>query len=249
MMGMLATPEALRHTLQLIEPAIADFVPPNSPFDPAGSWSHVYRISMLGNSAARGPGGQLKIRRSPQADGSVLEVEQQWTMGKQYASWAKASIECAADRLSMPRRWMVETWTCRPDRQEETGSRLKFSAQPAGQEIRFSGVRKPPLTVGGQWTLDWALLDALQRLPKDSGNLSFNMIEDYDLLRPRQQLSSTGRLAVKLAGKERELFGFCQIGTGTLPTHYWLDAQHRLLFVIHYYRVYVLQTNDSGGEK
>ena len=154
-MGMLATAEALRHTLQLIEPRLAGFTPPSGTFDVGGSWTHSYKIVPVQSSLApRGLGGHLTIRRSSQADGAVLEVEQQRTMMKQYASWDKASIQCAGDQLSTPRRWTVESWSCRPDGNEEPQSRLKFAAEVAGSEIRFSGVRKPPLRGerNGRWT-------------------------------------------------------------------------------------------------
>ena len=250
-MAMLTNREALQHTLQLIEPELGNFVPPQGAFDPAGSWTHVYRIAAVKQSRSPSPrelGGQVTIHRYGQPNGPLLEVKQQM-ITKGYASWSNATIECGDDQLSTPRRWTVESWTCSPDKKEEAESRLKFAAEPARGEIRFSGICKPPLRVAADWTLDWALLDALQRLPQDCGDLSFDLVEDYDLLRPRQRLSSTGPVTAKLGGKETELYGFCHIGSGTLPTHYWLDRQQRLLFVLHYYRVFVLQVNTEEGKK
>ena len=249
-MNVLATPEALRHTLQLLDPILKGFVIPSGKFDPVGPWRHSYQIaSLCVSQSSRAPGGQLTIHRMPQPNGAVLEVTQQWILLKKYAAWGKAVISCAADCWSTPRRWTVETWTTRPDGQEEADGRLKFAVEPVGQELRFSGVRKPPLRVGPQWTLDWALLDALQRRPTDAGDLSFDLVEDYDMLRPRQHLLATGPITTKLGGKTAELWGFCRWGTGTLPTHFWLDEQHRLLFVIHYLRAYVLQPNLPGDEQ
>jgi hypothetical protein len=75
-----------------------------------------------------------------------------------------------------------------------------------------------------------------------------DLVEDCDLLRPRQRLRSVGPLAVSLAGVATELYGFCQLGTGTLPTYYWLDRQHRLLFVIGTFRALILQPRDIEPE-
>jgi hypothetical protein len=46
-----------------------------------------------------------------------------------------------------------------------------------------------------------------------------------------------------------ELDGFFHVGPGTLPTHYWLDQQHRLLFAIRYYRVFILESGSSRQER
>ena len=70
-----------------------------------------------------------------------------------------------------------------------------------------------------------------------------DLVEDCDLLRPRQRLSYVGPAAVSLAGKDTELFGFCHVGPGTLPTHYWLDGEHRLLLAVRPFRALILQSS------
>ena len=65
---------------------------------------------------------------------------------------------------------------------------------------------------------------------------------------PRQRLSCVGLLTVSLAGKQRKLLGFCHVGPGTLPTHYWLDEQQRLLFAIRVFRALILQSSVSEQE-
>jgi hypothetical protein len=245
-----ATPEAIRHSLAAIERGLKDFVAPGGAFDPAGTWTRVYRIWQIELAPPGAIGGQLTVRRAPAGNGTRLEVQQQSLMMKGYGYLCKASIQCAADRWSTPRQWTAETWTTAPDGQIEADSRLRFAARPADGEIHFSGIHKPPIRVAAHWTLDWALIDALQRLPAaESGDSQFDLIEDCDLLRPRQRLSYVGPLTATLAGKDAELYGFCLVGTGTLPTFYWLDGQHRLLFVIRDFRALILQPEAGPQEK
>jgi hypothetical protein len=235
--------------LVTIELGLKDFALPRGTFDPAGSWTHVYRIWQIMRAPPGAIDGQLTVRHIAQSDGARLEVRQQSLMMKHYGYCCAASIQCAADRWSTPRRFFAETWTTNPDGQVQSGSRQKLAAVVAGPEICFSGLRKPPLRVAADWTLDWALLAAVQRLPdREEGDWQLDLVEDCDLLRPRQRLRSVGPLAVSLAGVATELYGFCQLGTGTLPTYYWLDRQHRLLFVIGTFRALILQPRDIEPE-
>jgi hypothetical protein len=244
-MVVTATAEALRHCLALVEPLLGDFLPPAGAFDPAGTWSHTYRIVPL-KAAPAAFGGQLKICRTAQPGGAQFEVQQELRMMKQYAQWSKASIQCAADHWCTPQRYTVESWTTGQDGQVEADTHGEFSAEATGSEIRFAGTSKPAMRVADDWTLDWTLFGALQRLPTtEAAQWQFDLVEDGDLLRPRQQLSYVGTLATELAGKAMELYGFFHVGTGTLPTHYWLDQQHRLLLAIRYYRAFVLQPSGN----
>ena len=252
-MAITATTDALRHSLELIEPHLKDFQSPGGAFDPTGAWTQTYRIVPL-TLDLKVFGGQLKMRRTPRADGAQIEVEQELRLmkGKDraqtvgYSQWTKASLLCGTNLWSTPQRLTAESWTVSPDGQAQAETREKFSAEISGTEIRFSGVRKPTVRVARDWTLDWTLFDALQRLLTDQPtSWQLDIVEDCDLVRPRQRLSYAGPLTAKVAGKEMQLFGFLHYGIGTLPTHYWLDAQHRLLFVNHYFRVFILTSSIS----
>jgi hypothetical protein len=240
--------EVLRHSLDSIKPQLESFALPEGPFDPSGSWSQTYHIWPM-KLPPKASIGHLTIQRTAQSDGAQLQVEQELRIG-QHTSWSKASIECAADRWSTPRRFTVETWIATPDGRSEEGSQGKFSAEVVGQEIRYSGSRKSPVHVGGDWTLDWTLLSAIEQLPFQAGGVwQLDLVEDCDLLRPRQRLVCAGPLSVSLGGKTTELCAFCRTGTGTLPIHYWLDQQHRLLFVVHYYRTFIFESGPRNQGK
>ena len=201
---------------------LKEFVPPRGPFDPQWSWTHSYRIWQIEAAPPDIIGGELKIRRATQPEGVLLEVQQQSLMrllkDKRYGYCVKALIRSAADQWSTPRQFTAETWTNQQG-EEEAGSRLKFAARAAGAEIRFSGLKKPAVRLTPPWTLDWALFDVLQRLPAGAPHeFVLDVVEDGDLLRPRQRLTYAGSLTTKLGGKASELYGFCRVGTGALPT-------------------------------
>lgn len=253
---LLATPEALRHSLATVERGLQEpaFLPPTGPFDPAGNWCHEYRIWQIPLAPPRSIGGRLTLRRTPSRDGTLIEVQQQSLMTGQYGYGVTASIRSAADRWSTPRRWTAETVMLDPDGKPQAGSRLEFAAAAAGGEIRFERPRKPPIRVAANWTLDWTLIDALQRWPaRDADDLLLDLVEDGDLLRPRQRFRYVGGAEIAVgsgsARRQVELYGFCQFGPGRLPTFYWLDQQHRLLLVIRDFSALILQSSATRQEK
>ena len=200
--------------------------------------------------------GYLTIHRESRDGGIALDVEQQTLMpgtgpgpkhSRPFAYWHKAAIQCQANRWTTPQRWTAETWGTDQEKNVEPLTRVKFSAEASAQEIRFSGISNPAIHMAADWTMDWTLLEALQRLPaQENEELAFDMIEDLDVLRPGQRLAFISPFKAKLAGKFAEVYGFCQIGTGTLPITYLLDQNHRLLLAMHNLRAFILQPKMSS---
>jgi hypothetical protein len=249
--------EALQHFLSGFAPGMMDFYVPEGKFDPAGSWKQVYRMwSIQPRISPKTIDGYLTLRRESRDGGIALDVEQQTLMkgtgagpihSRPFAYWHKASIQCQANRWCTPQRWTAETWGTDQEKNVEPLTHVKFAAEVLGQEIRFSGIQNPAVHVAADWTMDWTLLEALQRLPaEENGNLAFDMIEDLDLLRPGQQLTFIRPFEANLAGKATQVYGFCQIGTGTLPITYLLDQNHRLLLAMHNIRAFILQPKMSS---
>ena len=244
--------EALQHFLSAYATGMKDFFVPEDPFDPTGSWKKVYRIwSVQPRMSPKQIDGYLTIQRQPRDNGIALEVQQQTIMhgtgagpvhSRPFSYWQKASIQCQNNRWSTPQRWTAETWGTDQDGKVEAITQIKFSAQFSNGQITFPDRGKPAVSVGTDWTLDWALMDALQRIatPQNS-DLTLDIIEDLGALRPNQRLAFISPFQAKLVGKSAELYGFCRVGTGTLPGIYLLDMNHRLLFVMHNLRAYILQ--------
>ena len=244
--------EALQHFLSAYASGMKDFFVPEVSFDSAGSWKQVYRIwSVQSRMSPKQIDGYLTLRREPRGHDIALEVQQQTIMhgtgpgplhSRPFSYWQKASIQCQNNRWSTPQYWSAETWGTDQEGKVEAITQVKFSAEVSGDQIKFPGHGKPPIRVGIEWTMDWALMDALQRLETPQRNeLVLDLIEDLGALRPRQRLAFISPFKAELVGKSTELYGFCRVGTGTLPVTYLLDMNHRLLLVMHNQRAYILQ--------
>lgn len=103
------------------------------------------------------------------------------------------------------------------------------------------GRRAQPL--GGAHALNWGLFDAVQRLPRALPEpLCFDLIKDFDELKPAQTLGWRESLSVAQGGAVLELEAWQLTGEGTLPTIYYRDTQGRLLFVISGLEGYILDS-------
>lgn len=228
-----AWPPFLAPLREVLEPLVR----PAGPFDPQGAWEHHYTALVLGPARlAAGdhphPQGSLRLRRTPAGEGRfTLEVEQR--IGSRAGSClvTQAKIDCTADQLATPRAWELHT------RIEAAGTPVAETAVDEtgvardGAIVRKGKVERT-LSVTGPFTCNWALMEAVQRLPFEGGSpLAFELIEDLDLRKPEQRLMPVGPVTLALAAGSVRLHGFRQIGRGIHPTHFWLDDAHRLIAV------------------
>ena len=72
------------------------------------------------------------------------------------------------------------------------------------------------------------------------------MLEDLDLFKPEQSLRPVGAVTLELGGRQVRLHGFRQIGRGILPTHYWLDDEHRLIAAAGALRAFIWDTGAAA---
>ena len=99
--------------------------------------------------------------------------------------------------------------------------------------IRWHRATERTMPAPERLTSNWSLLDALQRLAADDTQpLTFDMLEELDLLKPNQRLVRRHATEVELAGQPVRLEGFEQTGRGILPYAYWRDDQSRLLLAV-----------------
>ena len=221
--------------------------PPEGDFDPQGTWAHRYAIwiSTQGSRTKSSKQGHVKIYRSPIGRENMIElrIEQSVPLAGWRFQSTKARVRCRVNRLATPVSWNIESVGL--DARNKTSKLPKFeeSAVAADGRITRSGKRHRRMKISNTFTQDWALFDAVQRLKGEKETaIEFDMLEDFDLLRPRQRLSYHDTIEVKLGGKMTRLIGYHQIGQGILPIHYWLNEQHRLLFVTGGCRIYVFDS-------
>jgi hypothetical protein len=156
--------------------------------------------------------------------------------GKNGSGRTKTGVTCKADALATPMQWKTDFEVLDPQ-----GRTVPLTA------ISTSG-RSADIKISGPLNSDWSLLDAVQRLPFDSKPLEFTMLEELELLRPKQRLSAGATAEAELGGRTVKLHSFEQLGRGILPITYWLDENHRLIIAVGGRRALLLES-VTGGEK
>lgn len=221
--------------------ALTDCLPgihvPTEPFDPNGEWDLRYAMwnPSRGKSFKSEPSGSLRIRRRLTPDGHIrLQVTQVIKMQTTNGSGiTKAGVTCKADDLATPIRWKVDSEIL-----DLKGKQVPLTAVSISGEEDAKTSRK--------LTSNWSLFDAVQRLPFDSRELRFDMLEEMELLRPDQILWPGETAEVKIGGRKIRLYSFEHIGRGILPFTYWLNDNHRLIIAVGGRRAFLLDSKAGG---
>jgi hypothetical protein len=210
---------------------------PEGPFDPRGVWEHRYRVCVLvPERGARGehpnPYGTLSIARKPSAaDRFSLDVDFSISTRGPSGMRTRASLSCSADRLATPLAWESRSDVVDKGKPVPEMSATETATFAGGVLVRKRS-RERKTKVPGPFTTNWSLLEAVQRMPfDDPARLTFDMLEDLDLVKPGQSLTAIGPVVLDFGPRKVTLHGFRQTGHGILPTHYWLDDQHRVVAV------------------
>ena len=204
----------LPHSLAKVQECLAGFEAPSGPFDPNGEWEHRYAVwivlpeSQFGKTAAF---GALRIRRQPAGDAARLEVSLAAIQGANRSSCyrAEARITCATDRLSTPRAWELRTVMLDVKNKTIEGTEAQETGEVAGGVMRWRRKGERTMTAPKEFTSNWSLFDAIQRLPgNEAGPMVFDMFEEMDLLKPNQRLAYRQTIEMPVDGKTVKLHGF-----------------------------------------
>lgn len=197
--------------------ALKGWPPPRRAFDPKGDWTHTYRIWTCHGYTDRNNTnrGVLEIKRT--ANPFILTVSQRVIHTGNLIHELRAEIACESDGIASPKRWSLSSRYQQPDGKEREALSLTKTGKAAGSERR---------------TADWCLFEAIQRLPfRRLDSNPFELLEGLTVSRSVQRIQYGGEEAFRRSGAALKLHRFYQIGHGTLPYEYWLDENHRLLFV------------------
>lgn len=246
---------------------LAGYRPPAEPHDPGGEWTLGYRVFTL---AGRGGSmGSLQIHRHRVSQqGFTLDVRLDTVLSGECRQQLTAEMLCRSDALSTPIRWQFNSDTnARGTGLPVRTPRLVKSAAVEGRYVELTeGESKRRLPLPSAYTVNWALFDAVQRLPREpSEPLSFDLFDHFDQIKRDQRLSYRGAFAVRLpqrpalkprrqqaqkvnapAGRNSanvvKLHAFDHLGRGIVPWVYWVDETGRLLFAVSGLEAYVLET-------
>jgi hypothetical protein len=262
---------------------LTGFKPPSGPFDPEGPWKAVYGIYTLPGRGGRA--GELRLSRTtPVNNVFPLHITYDKALVGGARQVTKATIHCANDALATPSRWTLEAATLDHAGQTMRGTDIrktgkatataKSAGLPINPEVELkddSGTQS--LTIPGPYAINWALFEAVQRLPQRPGDpLHFTMIDHFDQPKPNQTLGYGGSEQVLLGmrtveekqteqlekgritrtvkkqegGTVSRLHAFHQLGHGIVPWVYWVDEQGRLLIASSGLEAYIVESIEQG---
>ena len=218
-------------SLKSIESVLAGFKMPTADFDPNGTWKNTYKFYTLPFMIPfpHSQAGQVSIKRVPSKFGqTLLEIDYEKILPGNYKQQITAKIQCDNDVLASFSKW-------------------EFSSQivsPQGQAVKetvMSKKGKAPRGTTAPYTCNWALYDAVQRLPRERTlPMNFTLFDHFDQLKPGHNLKFRTSTVVPLDGKDTPLYAYEQLGEGVVPIIYWTNEQGRLLFVVSGIESYVL---------
>lgn len=226
--------------------------PASRDFDPEAPWQHSYYVLNIDESdfSAKKPSpqGVLHITRERTKSGrfelcvDLIAAKQQWKTFFQ----TKIKIKCRADQLGTPYEWQVETAILDTDGNTFKTTRVAESGRVKGGWIIRKGKKTRRIKAPEEFTSNFSLFEAVQRLGGrkiDSGK--FDLLEDMDLLKPDQKLYNLKETGVETNDGKMKLRGYCLIGRGILPYHYWLDENNRLVLASGSLRAFVFNPDAS----
>ena len=240
-------PAVLPFSLDIVSDYLAGLSPPDGPFDPQGEWDHRYVmwIALRGQFGKSHKHGALRIRRLVDASGARVSISQTTgplDMGKTGHTTATVTLSLSkglADRLATPGKWEIESRILDAAGKPVEYSQTRVTGEVTQGAIVFRGASDRRLKAPKAFTGSWSLFDAVQRLPFDAPPIRFDMLDDLELMKPRQRLAPGPAIEVTLGGRSLKLHSFEQTGDGILPYSYWLDDQHRLLAAVGGVRTFI----------
>ena len=227
---------------------------PSTPegFKPTGSWVNTYRIWTChgfresGNQSV----GFLRIQKKVSGSGDTFDlyVEQTVLETDAMLSTTAAQITCLNNEYASPVRWRISNRFFGPRgkglNELSTAENVSIEGQAMKIEAPTGTLRRQ---VGTPLTSDWSLFEAAQRWDVgEARHLLVTMLEGLRIFKPAQHITYRGFPQIELGPGGTRLYCFAQLGSGILPTEYWLDRSHRLLVVTSMNKAYIL---DEEAEK
>ena len=234
-------------SLLVIPDVLKKFSPPKEPFDPNGSWENSYTAYSMPIKSCNHV-GNLTIERSPIArQRALLNISYEKFVPGPIRQYTTAEMECSTDSLSPPLKWKFRTET-----RSLSGELVKYTQLEKLWEVKggrieiVSGKDRRCIQLPDTYTCNWALYDAVQRLPRQATKpLRFTLFDHFDQLKANHALSFRKAVVVELGGQPTRFYVYEQIGEGVIPLVYWTNDQGRLLFVVSGTEGYILKGKES----
>jgi len=229
-------------SLHAISPLLNNFTWPTGDFNPNGTWKNSYKIYglVLTWHKSNGETGDLTIQRQRARNNSFnLDINYDRYLFPENNDYPPsrqlitAQMHCRQDSLSTPLSRQMQSQVFSPD----------------GQLVPYTQITKSqnrPEQTSPAYTNNWALYDAVQRMPRrEFQPLTFTLFDHFDQRKDDQRIMFHKSAVVKIGNRAAALYALVQFGRGILPIVYWLDEQGRLLFVISGVEAYILKTTQA----
>jgi hypothetical protein len=214
--------------------------------DPVQSWQGTFQIWTCHGYDTNGnfDAGYLHVAKERDGDMFKLDVTQKIVLLRGIVNTMEATITCRDDVLGTPIDCRLENRF-----EDSEGNAIDdlsgtYLATLEGDQWRYRmNGRNGVKDVAGALSSDWSLLDAVQRLPFAPIETRFDMLEHMTVLKPGQVLRYRGDLAERIAFEDLALECYTRYGYATVPQEYWVNVHHRLVMVVAYNMVYLLNDN------
>ena len=221
---------------------------PSTPkdFKPTQEWVNTYRIWTCHGYRESGNQnvGVLRIEKKSQGEGNTFELHVERTIVQTDAmlNTIQAQITCLNNEYASPVQWHLSSRFVGPA--DDVLDQL-CTTESGSIEGKTMTIETPKGILHRQvdtpLTSDWSLFEAAQRWSVgEARHLRVTMLEGLHALKPEQHITYRGLAQTGDGPGADRLFHFVQLGTGILPTEYWLDMNHRLFIVTSMSKAYIL---------
>jgi len=234
---------ALPFPLGILAPRLSALRPPAGPFDPRGDWRLAYGVYTMAGGAGSRVGALRLARKAGAGEAFALSVDYDKIVVAGNRQRVTARLHCRADRLATPGRWTFTSRLIDSSGVPIPDTLLEKSATVVDGQIEIDdGRSKRRLPVPQAYTVNWALLEAVTRLPREPfGPLEFTLLDHFDQLKPGQTLGYRESVRVGLGGQTARLEVYDQVGRGVVPWVYGCDEQGRPLLAASGLEAYLLE--------
>lgn len=221
---------------------------PSTPgdFKPSEEWVNTYRIWTCHGYRESGNQnvGFLRLEKEKGGGSNTFElhIEQAVMQTNAMLNTIKTQITCLNNEYASPVKWILSSCFTGP-----TGKVLGDLS--TAESVSIEGTTMTIETPAGilhrhvdtPLTSDWSLLEAAQRWNVgEAAHLRATLLEGSHIEKPEQHFTYRGLFQMGNGSGAARLFRFAQLGTGILPTEYWLDMNHRLQVVTSMNKAYIL---------
>jgi hypothetical protein len=150
--------------------------------------------------------------------------------------------------LSTPRQWSFRAQVFDEDGQPIPEALLERNVDVRNGKMHVTTDKDRPrdYPLAGPYTVNWALFDAVGRLPREPFEpIRFTLVDHFDQVKPENKLVFRRAIDTPIADKTVRLYGFDQTGRGVMPWTYWVDQQGRVVVAISGLETYMLESASS----